>query len=397
MNHSESETNSKGGFLSRIFGRSAPSPATSGRKGSTKSAKPGNPGSVSEISMGEGEEPAGRRLNKAKSVLIIAADDATSRRWKRELHEWGYGVESTESGTKGLDILYNVSFDALLLDLRAPQIDGLDVLRQIRAQGELKSLFISAFAGDQDVSAQGEAGVLEAGANRVFPRATVGVDEILTALKTALFPRILQAQPRSKQQIDGARPSPAGTIPAPEQLRVSMPAQNSAAQPLAAAPVNKKILIIDADEAVAGIYRTQIEAAGYEVEVALDGETGFHDLYTINPDALLLDLLLPGGLSGSEILKKTRAQKKFEKIPILVFTNIYTRDVEEEAKAAGALRLFNKAAATPRDVIESLNEIFLPSGAVLGSGAAGPVRQRHSPPPRSTCRRWRWRDAPRNA
>ena len=111
--------------------------------------------------------------------------------------------------------------------------------------------------------------------------------------------------------------------------------------------MNKKLLIIDADESVAGIYRAQIEAAGYEVEVALDGETGFHDLYTLNPDALLLDLLLPGGLSGSEILKKTRAQKKFEKIPILVFTNIYTRDVEEEAKAAGALRLFNKAAATP--------------------------------------------------
>ena len=131
--------------------------------------------------------------------------------------------------------------------------------------------------------------------------------------------------------------------------------------------MNKKLLIIDADESVADIYRTQIEAAGYEVEVALDGETGFHDLYTMTPDALLLDLLLPGGLSGSEILKKTRAQKKFEKIPILVFTNIYTRDVEEEAKAAGALRLFNKAAATPRDVIDALGEIFLPSGSVPGA------------------------------
>ncbi len=137
-------------------------------------------------------------------------------------------------------------------------------------------------------------------------------------------------------------------------------------------PLNKKLLIIDADESVAAIYRAQIEAAGYEVEVALDGETGFHDLYTLNPDAILLDLLLPGGLSGSEILKKTRAQKKFEKIPILVFTNIYTRDVEEEAKAAGALRLFNKAAATPRDVIAALGEIFLPAGSVPGVNAPAP-------------------------
>ena len=48
---------------------------------------------------------------------------------------------------------------------------------------------------------------------------------------------------------------------------------------------------------MAGIYRAQIEAAGYEVDVALDGETGFHDLYTMTPDALLLDLLAAGWVS----------------------------------------------------------------------------------------------------
>ena len=313
-----------------------------------------------------GDERGGRRLNKAKSVLIISADDTVSRRWKRELLEWGYGVETCANGVKGLDIIYNIAFDALLLDLSTPEIDGLDILRQIRAQEELKSLFVSIFAPQQEVSSQTEASLLEQGANRVFPRDSVGSDEILTALKTALFPRILQAQPRSKQS-KAAAPKGANAPTA----RIAMPSDN---QTLQASPVNKKILIIDADEAVAGIYRTQIEAAGYEVEVALDGGTGFHDLYKINPDALLLDLLLPGDLSGSEILKKTRAQKKFEKVPILVFTNIYTRDVEEEAKNAGVMRLFNKAAATPRDVIEALNEIFLPSNAVLGSNGRPSIR-----------------------
>lgn len=350
MNHPESETTKKNGLLSRFFGKAA-QPQPQARVKST------SPSGSAEIAMNAGDEHAGRRLNKAKSVLIIAADDATSRRWKRELHEWGYGVESTHSGVKGLDILYNVAFDGLLLDLKAPGIDGLDVLRRIRVQDELKTLFISAFAPGND--AQSEMGALEAGANRVFSRGSVGVDEILTSLKTALFPRILQAQPRSKQA-GGAASRKLAEITQPPQV-IASPLEPSGPPAL-----NKKVLIIDADEAVAGIYRAQIEAAGYEVEVALNGETGFHDLYKINPDALLLDLLLPGELSGSEILKKTRAQKKFEKTPILVFTNIYTRDVEEEARNAGALRLFNKAAATPRDVIDALNEIFRPLGAVLG-------------------------------
>ena len=171
------------------------------------------------------------------------------------------------------------------------------------------------------------------------------------------------------------------------------PSLSAAALPPGVTPLNKKLLIIDADESVAAIYRAQIEAAGYEVEVALDGETGFHDLYTLNPDAILLDLLLPGGLSGSEILKKTRAQKKFEKIPILVFTNIYTRDVEEEAKAAGALRLFNKAAATPRDVIDCARRDFPArrigarnQRATAPDAAAATASDRRS----STCRRCRW-------
>ena len=351
-----------------------------------------------------GERSPGKRLPKAKSVLMIVADDAVARRWRRELEEWGYGVELTDDGMKGLDILYGFSFDALLLDHTAPRVDGLNLLHQIRSHDELKGVFIGMFARDKTNDAEQELAAIEAGANRVFQRATVKSDVILTALKTALFPRTLQVQPRAKPAAMGlsvpAVPdtvvpytAPAGAttvpfspapIPAPRPVQTASNAPDAPARPASATP-QKKVLIIDADESVAGIYRAQIEAAGYEVEVALDGETGFHDLYTTNPDALLLDLLLPGGLSGSEILKKTRAQKKFEKIPILVFTNIYTRDIEEEAKAAGVLRLFNKAAATPKDVVEALNEIFLPSGAVFG-GAAAPasIKFDMSPPASSS-------------
>ena len=384
---SNSDNSPRGGFLGRLFGRSTPPPPV-------PVSTPARPAAPGEIAMAPApEQTGGKRLARPKSVLVIAAEDAPMRRWRKEMENTGYGVEAINDGPKGLAILYGFSFDALLIDFQAPNIDGLKLLREIRSQDELKSLFVVVMAADTDGSSEQEMAALDAGANRVFQRADVKPDEILTALKTALFPRTLQAQPRAKQSPPAmkpvmdtparlpmmpvsapAKPPEAGTISGPaappprRTIRIPGDMTPKATQ-LGAPAVNKKVLIIDADESVAGIYRAQIEAAGYDVEVALDGETGFHDLYTINPDALLLDLLLPGGLSGSEILKKTRAQKKFEKIPILVFTNIYTRDVEEEAKAAGALRLFNKAACTPRDVIDSLNDIFLPSGAVLGGGA----------------------------
>ena len=391
---SNSDNNNKG-FFRRLFQRPA-AVAEPPQAPLTKSTQ--------EIAMVPGRDhSSGKRLPKAKSVLMIVADDAAARRWRRELEDWGYGVELSDDGMKGLDILYGFSFDALLLDHAAPNVDGIDLLHQIRSHEELKGLFVGVFARDKAGQAEQELASIEAGANRVFQRGAVKSDEILTALKTALFPRTHQVQPRTKQPAKpptptaapeapaaaSVTPAPAGTVPfapapTPRAAQVVAAGPELPGQPVLSAP-NKKILIIDADESVASIYRTQIEAAGYEVEVALDGETGFHDLYTTSPDALLLDLLLPGDLTGSEILKKTRAQKKFEKIPILVFTNIYTRDIEEEAKAAGVLRLFNKAAATPRDVVESLNEIFLPSGATFG-GAMRPasIKFDMTPPPSSS-------------
>ena len=383
---SNPENGQKGGFLRRLFQKDERTATLPSRNESGEIVMTQSPD----------ESAPGRRLPKSKSVLVIAVPDAAVKRWKKELESAGYGVECVESGPRGLDILYGFSFDALLID-DGPEINGLDLLRQIRAQDELKGLFIGVCVRDMAGRVNQEMAALDAGANRVFQRGGVKHEEILTALKTALFPRVLSAQPRSKQTAASALPdrsalaAPAAPLPAPTgdetpsadvaassvapartiSLGSGLPATSAAP---GVSPVNKKILIIDADESVVGIYRSQIEAAGYEVEVALDGETGFHDMYTQSPDALLLDLLLPGGLSGSEILKKTRAQKKFEKLPVLVFTNIYTRDVEEEAKAAGVLRLFNKAAATPRDVVAALNEIFLPSGAVLGNAPQKPIK-----------------------
>ena len=351
------------------------------------------------MSQSPEDSSPGKRLPKSKSVLVIAAQDTLVKRWKKEMETAGYGVECVENGPRGLDILYGFSFDALLID-DGPEINGLDLVQQIRSQDELRGLFIGVFVRDKAGRVNQEMAALDAGANRVFQRGEVKPEEILTALKTALFPRVLSAQPRAKQAAPAAAPVERSAPPAPAtpaapaetpaptiavaastvapartiSLGTATPSAPPAPTAPSVTPVNKKILIIDADESVVSIYRAQIEAAGYEVEVALDGETGFHDIYTQNPDALLLDLLLPGGLSGSEILKKTRAQKKFEKLPVLVFTNIYTRDVEEEARAAGVLRLFNKAAATPRDVVAALNEIFLPSGAVFGNGSQKSVK-----------------------
>ncbi len=55
----------------------------------------------------------------------------------------------------------------------------------------------------------------------------------------------------------------------------------------------RKILIIEDDHLIASIYKSKFEKAGYEVDVAYDGQTGFYRIHEIRPNAVLLDLMLP--------------------------------------------------------------------------------------------------------
>jgi DNA-binding response OmpR family regulator len=113
----------------------------------------------------------------------------------------------------------------------------------------------------------------------------------------------------------------------------------------------KKILIIEDDPVVAHIYRSRFEKEGFTVDVCADGQSGYYLLHDMKPDALLLDLMLPK-LNGIELLKKIRAIREFEKLPVVVLTNAYVANMIHEAFTAGASGVFNKSSVTPRQIID---------------------------------------------
>ncbi len=119
----------------------------------------------------------------------------------------------------------------------------------------------------------------------------------------------------------------------------------------------KKILIIEDDPIVAHIYRNRLEKEGYTVEVSNDGQSGFHRIHEFHPDAILLDLMLPK-INGVEILKKIRAQTQFARVPVIVFTNAYVPNMIQEAVAAGASHVCNKATLTPRQIIDLVHQLI---------------------------------------
>ncbi|MDB6029129.1 MAG: hypothetical protein JWM68_5352 [Verrucomicrobiales bacterium] len=121
----------------------------------------------------------------------------------------------------------------------------------------------------------------------------------------------------------------------------------------------KKIVLIEDDPVVSAVYQSKLERDGYNVITAVDGQVGFYLVHETKPDAIILDLMLPK-MDGLQILKKLRAQKQFETLPVFVFTNEFANELTREARNAGATEVFDKNKATPEDFLRALGKAFFP-------------------------------------
>jgi DNA-binding response OmpR family regulator len=133
--------------------------------------------------------------------------------------------------------------------------------------------------------------------------------------------------------------------------------------------MKKKILIVEDDQIVANIYRNKFSVEGFQVEVALDGQSGMEMLNSFRPDAVVLDLMLPK-MTGVDFMKQIRSQADFQQLPVIVFSNTYLTNMVQEAWKAGATKCLSKANCTPKQVIEVLRTTMNTHGETNGSSSA---------------------------
>lgn len=127
-----------------------------------------------------------------------------------------------------------------------------------------------------------------------------------------------------------------------------------------------KILIIEDDEIVAEVYKDKLQAEGYHVEVAYDGESGYARLKTFEPDLLLLDMMVPK-LAGLDILRKLRGKDALEYFPVIAFSG--SEEMLEDAKGLGATRVLSKSELVPNQIVARITEVVAAQRAVEKSEA----------------------------
>src|SRR5215469_13377597 len=75
---------------------------------------------------------------------ILVVDDERLVRWslRQKCEEWGYQVVEAEAGEPGLKLALNESPDLVLLDVRLPDISGIEVLDQLKKSGEGRAVIM---------------------------------------------------------------------------------------------------------------------------------------------------------------------------------------------------------------------------------------------------------------
>jgi len=123
-----------------------------------------------------------------------------------------------------------------------------------------------------------------------------------------------------------------------------------------------KILIIDDDPDFVLAVGMTLEAHGFEVSQAATAEEGIEKVLSIEPDLVILDVMMPMGLEGFEVARKIREEHNYTDLPIVMLTSIHdTRRVSYRFAPDETylpVDVFLDKPVTPEALVETINELL---------------------------------------
>lgn len=139
---------------------------------------------------------------------------------------------------------------------------------------------------------------------------------------------------------ESALTPPVAAEPAP----VPVPAQPS--QP-------KKILIVEDDDALAGVYKTRLEAEGFATRRVANGEEALSAALEFRPDLVLLDVMMPK-VSGFDVLDIMRNTPELLNVKVIMLTALSQDDDKARAESLAVDDYLVKSQVVIADVVDHI-------------------------------------------
>ena len=258
---------------------------------------------------------AGMPAGQTGTVLVIDDEQVVHALLERELAARGYRVVHAGGGREGLRLARAVRPDAITLDVIMPEFDGWAVLRELKADPELRAIpvVLVTILGDREMGyALGAADYL------IKPIDTEALLRVLGRFRTA----------------EG----------------------------------RAEVVVVDDDPATRDVLRRTLAREGWTVVEAEDGYGALALLErpTPPPAVIVLDLMMPG-MDGFQVLEAIRRREAWRDVPVVVVTaKDLTRD-ELVWLRTNAEEVFHKGSYNRRELIAVVHDLIARGLSVAGA------------------------------
>lgn len=249
------------------------------------------------------------------TILVIDDEPLICDLLRIVLGSHGYEVHTASSGREGVELFRQLRPRFTFLDLRLPDMNGIEVLKKIRQVDPQGAVMILTAAASENSEQQAR---------------DLGVtDFLIKGLPVkALLGAVQQATLGPADSAGSAPPTVGGADVQPETKE-------------------RSILIVDDDPAIRYWLTHALTERGHRVRAAQDGLSALAQVELEQPHLLVLDMHMPG-LSGVELLRRLRAKKYTGRSMML--TGSHEERLLKEVLDLGGIDIVSKT-ADPEQII----------------------------------------------
>ena len=265
-----------------------------------------------------------REIHHGSSVVstntILAIDDDPSARdlLQRLLSQAGYHAIVAGSGAEGLRLARAHDPVAILLDVRMPDVDGWEVLTQLKSDPDLADIPVVMISIEDD---------------RALRCALGAVDYLLKPIDSERLLAILQ--------------------------------------PYQTEPSATSVLVVEDNPGNRDMICRQLIKAGWDVLEAQNGLQALAILQTQQPGVILLDLMMPE-MDGFEFIRQLRQHSQWQSLPIIVLTAKDLTAAERQWLGGQTQRIYHKGTGN-RQLLDEIHSLLTTHSSRRGNRNPLPV------------------------
>lgn len=117
----------------------------------------------------------------------------------------------------------------------------------------------------------------------------------------------------------------------------------------------KKILLVEDDDALASVYETRLQAEGFDLKRVPNGEDALAIATQYKPDLILLDVMMPK-VSGFDVLDIIRNTPEVAEVKVIMLTALSQDADRERAESLGVDDYLVKSQVVISDVVDRIKQ-----------------------------------------